>query len=73
MSLNETQLKTFNKDKLIAYALDLQSQLKSFDDLIEKLDQALLQIRLMNERFEKLEAELAVSRKVNDTLLSRIR
>ena len=69
-SLDEPQLKQLKKEQLIAYALELQQKLTDFNALNETITTALSEF---NERFSKLESELAISRTVNNSLVDRVK
>ena len=69
---SESQLKSMNKDKVIAYVLQLNAQHVTLDGIGGKLDNALTEIKKLNERFEKIESELSLSHHVNVVLTDRI-
>ena len=69
---NETQLKAMNKDKVIAYALQIHAEHSTLDGISEKLDNALIEFKKLNDRFVKIESQLSVSHHINKVFTERI-
>ena len=63
---SEDALRKLNKDDLICIALNLQSKMKSSNaNVLEEL-------RLLHEKFDKLEADVAIARNANSLFSSRL-
>ena len=63
---SEDALGKLNKDDLTSIALKLQSKMESFNVKV------LEELRLLNEKFDKLEADVATARNANSLLSSRL-
>ena len=63
---SEEALRKLNKDDLIGIALSLQSKMESSNAKV------LEELKLLNNRFYKLEADVAIARNANSLLLSRL-
>ena len=63
---SEDALRKLNKDDLTGIALNLQSKMESFNVKV------LEELRLLNEKFDKLEADVATARNANSLLSSRL-
>ena len=63
---SEDALRKLNKDDLICIALNLQSKMKSSNANV------LGELRLLNEKFDKLEADVAIARNANSLFSSRL-
>ena len=63
---SEDVLRKLNKDDLIGIALNLQSKMESSNAKV------LEELRLLNEKFDKLEADVAIARNTNSLLSSRL-
>ena len=59
---SEDALRKLNKDDLTSIALKLQSKMESFNVKV------LEELRLLNEKFDKLEADVATARNANSLL-----
>lgn len=59
-------MRKLNKDELIAIASSLQSKMESFND------KALKKLKPLNNKIGKLKADVAIKRKVNSLLPSRL-
>ena len=62
----EEALRKLNKDDLIGIALSLQSKMESSNAKV------LEELKLLNNRFYKLEADVAIARNANSLLSSRL-
>ena len=63
---SEDALRKLNKDDLTGIALNLQSKMESSNVKV------LEELRLLNEKFDKLEADVATARNANSLLSSRL-
>ena len=63
---SENALRKLNKDDLIDIALNLQSKMGSSNAKVLK------ELRLLNKKFDKLEADVAIARNANSLLSSRL-
>ena len=63
---SEDALRKLNKDNLIGIALNLQSKMESSNAKV------LEELRFLNEKFDKLEAETAIARNANSLLLPHL-
>ena len=63
---SEDTLRKLNKDDLIGIALSLQSKMKSSNARV------LEELKLPNDKFDKLEADIAIARNANSLLSSRL-
>ena len=63
---SEDALRKLNKDDLTSIALKLQSKMESFNVKV------LEELRLLNEKIDKLEADVATARNANSLLSSRL-
>ena len=63
---SEEALRKLNKDDLIGIALSLQSKMESSNAKV------LEELKLLNNRFYKLEADVAIARNANSLLSSRL-
>ena len=63
---SEDALRKLNKDDLTGIASNLQSKMESFNVKV------LEELRLLNEKFDKLEADVATARNANSLLSSRL-
>ena len=61
-SYSEEGLRKVNKDDLIGIALSFQSKMESSNAKVLK------KLKLLNEKFDKLEAEVAITRNTNSLL-----
>ena len=61
---SEDALRKLNKDDLIGNALSLQSKMESSNGKV------LEELKLLNDKFDKLEADVAIARNVNSLLSS---
>ena len=59
-------MRKLNKDELIAIASSLQSKMESFND------KALKKLKPLNNKIGKLKVDVAIKRKVNSLLPSRL-
>ena len=63
---SEDALRKLNNGYLIGIALNLQSKMESSNVKV------LEELRLLNEKFDKLEADVAIARNTNSLLSSRL-
>ena len=63
---SDDSLRKYKKDDLIGIALSLQSKMESSNAKV------LEELKLLNEKFDKLEADVAIARNANSLLLSRL-
>ena len=63
---SEDALRKLNKDNSIGIALNLQSKMESSNAKV------LEELRFLNEKFDKLEAEIAIARNANSLLLPHL-
>ena len=63
---SEDALRKLSKDDLTGIASNLQSKMESFNVKV------LEELRLLNEKFDKLEADVATARNANSLLSSRL-
>ena len=63
---SEDALRKLNKDDLIGIGLSLQSKIESFSAKV------LEELKLLNDKFEKLEADVAIARNANSLWSSRL-
>ena len=63
---SEDALRKLNKDDLIGIGLSLQSKMESSSA------KALEELKLLNDKFEKLEADVAIARNANSLWSSRL-
>ena len=63
---SENASKKFNKGDLTSISLNLQSKMESSNAIV------LEELRLLNEKFDKLESDVAIARNANSLLSSRL-
>ena len=59
---SEDALRKLNKDELVGIALNLQSKMESSNAKV------LEELKLLHDKFEKLEAEVAVENEANNSI-----
>ena len=63
---SEDALRKLNKDDLIGIALSLQGKMESSNAKV------LEELKLLNDKFDKIEADVAIARNAKSLLLSRL-
>ena len=63
---SDDSLRKYKKDDLIGIALSLQSKMESSNAKV------LEELKLLNEKFDKLEADVAIARNANSLMSSRL-
>ena len=79
MSLTSQQLDKLNKTDIIQYTLDIQEKYNENLNIVEKLEQAMVDIAAIQKTVEELrkdniqlESTLAITKSVNDQLVKRV-